>query len=358
MTDGLTDAILREVRAGGSVTTNQIARRLKRKHETIARVLYTLEIEGKIYGQKTGKRTYYTIVPNSTSHRVRPDSRNFPPKMEIKTEGYGRGSVNVSPQWPFRRSATLQERIPQQGTVLWPSVKGCDVGREWVRAHHSGQYHVLIATVGTKKSFNPETLDSFEWSTSILTTQKVLRCSVNPHKDGETKPYKVKSVSKKDGRFSTLDIYVHPRYVYHVGHEQTMSMEFMAQVNDVLTALEGIGWAFDRTSISFSGRHHTAINDPVLGGLVGHYNESEGDALHFDRSPGYPEVEIYGQDPDTVEMMVRLPEIIRAFGSSIRQLNANLGEVVDMQSKIIQLITPQQPQQKQTPPTDYGYMFR
>lgn len=357
MTEDPNDAILREVRAGGSVTTNQIARRLKRKHETIARVLHALEIEGKVYAQKSGKRTYYTIVPNSISERVRPDSGNFPPKMEIKTEGYGRGSVNVSPQWPHRRASTPQERIPEKGSVLWPSVKGCDVGREWNRAHHSGQYHVMIVTVGSKVPFNPETNDTFQWSTSLLTTQKVLNCNVNPHKNGEQKPYKVKTVSKKNGQFSKLDIYVHSRYVYYIGHEETASMEFLAQVDDVLTALEGIGWAFDRDTITFTGRHHIAINDPTLGGLVGHYNEKDTDLLHYDRSPGYPEVEIYGQDPETVEMMVRLPEIIKAFGLSIHRLNVSLGEVVDMQSKIVQLVTPQAQQtQKQT--QDNGIMFR
>lgn len=352
MPSDLQEKILKVLRRKGTATIGAVQRVLGHKHETIARAMVSLEKEGHVYGAKEGRVTYYTLVPSRTVKRVRPAISPEEKKGENKCEVYAR------PSWPHHRSISLQERIPEPGTVLWPTVKGSDLSREWVRVHHNGQYHVLIQTTGKFVTFNPETLDTFSWKKSALNTNYMVSCKVNPHKMGETVPYSVKTVSNSMGVYNQLDIYVHPRYVFLKGHEQTMVMEFRAQVDDVLTAMEGIGWMFDRDSVWFTGDHHTAVNDPVLGSLVGTYNESSEDVLHFDHSHGIPEVEVYGQDPETVEMMVRLPEIIKAFGSSIHALNLNMAEVVDIQMKMVQALVPRTQEVSPVPPlNDARVMF-
>lgn len=336
MSADLEDKVLRVLRKQGTATVGAVRRVLGHKHETIARAMINLEKEGKVYGKKEGRVTYYTIVPSPSAKRVRPDNSEIPPKMDSENEGYARAS------YPHHRSISLQERIPEPGTVLYPTVKGRDLSREWVRVHHNGQYHARIVRTGKFSTFNPDTLDTFQWNKSLLNGNHALTCKVNPHRMGETTPYSVKTVSNKVGVYGQLDIYVHARYVFVKGHVQTMAMEFQAQVDDVLTALEGIGWSFDREHVWFTGQHHTAVNDPVLGSRVGKYNESDEDVLHYDHSHGIPEVEVYGQDPETVEMMVRLPEIIKAFGSAIHHLNVNMAEVVDIQAKMTSLVVSQQ----------------
>ena len=225
--------------------------------------------------------------------------------------------------------------------MLWPTTSGSQIGREWVRIHVSGVYLVNIEKVGDFKPYHNDTDESVEWSTSPFGKSTAYNGKVFLH-NGDIVAFKIKSVlGCRAKTLKVLMIYVHPRFCWHEGHENTAIMEFRQQVNDVLDFLELHGWRFDRTTIALKGELHTAINDPVLGSQVGQYHQMPNDPLHFDHSHGINEAEVYGKDPETVEMMVQLPHIIKAFGVSIHQLNLNMAEVVDIQSKLTVLVAGQ-----------------
>lgn len=343
-TDAFDKDVLLFVTKHGTIRPSDIARYKKCKHETATRSLQRLVDSGQVYAEKIGKSTYYTVRPDSLSEsvlgRVRPDTPKFPPVEGIETDGCGRGSVITCPSYPHRRARNLSERLPTEGFVMHPAVKGCDISREWVRVHHNGQYMVKVDHVGKFGKFNADTLETAEWSTSKLTMQTVYNVALNPHKDGETRPYKARMVTTRTGSISKLSLYVHPRYVWYENYEHTEVMEFRQQVKDALGVLEGFGWRFDYDTITTTGKHHLAFNDPVVASHVGKYNEKEDDILHFDSSPGYPECEIYGSaDPNDVEIMVKLPTIIRSFSESLQLLHATVVEVVAIQSKMVQSMT-------------------
>lgn len=337
-------SVLMFVTKHGTIRPSDIARYKKCKHETATRSLQRLVDSGHLYSEKVGKSTYYTVRPDSLSdslrERVRPDTPKFPLTEGMETEGDGRGSVFTGPSYPHRRARNLSERLPTEGFVMYPSVKGTDISREWVRIHQNGQYMVKVDHVGKFDSFNPDTMETAKWSTSKLSLQTVYNVSLNPHKDGETRPYKARMVTSRTGKINKLSMYIHPRYVWYESYEHTQVMEFRQQVKDALGVLEGFGWRFDYSSIETTGMHHLAFNDPALASNVGKYNEKDTDELHYDCSPGYPECEIYGNaDPGDVEIMVKLPTIIRSFSESLQLLHSSVVEIVAIQTKIVQSIT-------------------
>lgn len=334
-------SVLAHVIKVGTVRPSDIARYKKCKHETATRSLNRLVDSGNLYREKIGKSAYYTVRPDSLSEsalgRVRPDSRKFPPQRESETDRGGRASVVGPSEYPHIRARNLSERIEVEGFVLYPTVKGCDISREWVRAHHHGQYHVRILKVGRFDSFNPDTLDTVQWQTSNLNLQRVYNISIGVRCSHDPAPFKARIVSTRTGKLNNLSMFIHPRYIWHKGYENTEIVEFRRQVEDALSVLEGFGWRFDKESISTSGLFHTAINDPVLGGVVGKYNEKPTDEIHYDSSPGYPESEIYGNtNPDDVEIMVMLPTIIRSLSESVHALYKAVSEMVAIQAKTVQ----------------------
>lgn len=336
----------------GSVRPSDISRYKKCKHETATRSLNRLVDSGKLYKEKYGKSTYYTVRPDSLSEtsldRVRPDSRKFPLAEGITTDGCGRGSVDVESEPveedPHIRARNISERIEVEGFVLWPTVKGCDVSREWVRIHHNGQYHVRVTRVGRFETFNADTCDTAEWKTSMMNTQRVYNGKIGVRCSNDPKRYSVRMVCNKAGKIGSMAVYIHPRYAWYKGHERTQVVEFRRQTEDVLKVLEAFGWRFDYDSIATTGEFHTALNDPALASRVGKYNDKNTDEIHYDASPGYPEAEVYGNaNPDDVEIMVMLPTIIRSLSESVHALYKTVNEVVAIQARTLQVIVPQNP---------------
>lgn len=325
------EVVLSLVRRYGTTTANQIARLTKRKHETAARMLRILTEKGLVYSDKNGKTVYYTLRVDSTPlPRVRPDRPKKGVKVEENTEGCGRGSQNL-----FKRGRTPLEIYPQEGFVLHPSVRGSDVGREWVRFHVNGQYIVPVKKEGQFVSYFPDTDQSIEWETSYLSTQPVYNAKVFLH-NGDIFAYSVRMVASKRHQIKNVTVYTHPRYVYYKEHETYGPMEMRQQVADVLEVFERAGWEFNRDNIEMKGEYHSALNDEVLGSLVGKYIQYPDDPLHFDRSHGVAEAEIYGSDPATVEMMVNLPSIIRAHSSSLFAISNHIDSIIEIQAKLSQ----------------------
>lgn len=322
--------VLALVRKYGTVTANQIASITKRKHETAARMLRILTETNKVYCDRKGKTSYFTLRTDvSTPNRVRPDRRKTPKKEGENNEGCGRGSVDG-----LERARTPLEIYPREGFVLHPSVKGSDVGREWVRFHVNGQYVVPIEKEGNFVSYFPDSDRSIEWNTSYLQTQPVYNGNVFLH-NGDAYAFSVRMVTTKHHRIDNIVVYVHPRLIYYKNHETYGPAEMRKQVEDVLSVFESCGWKFKKENIELKGEYHTAINDEILGSQIpGKYIQYPDDKLHFDRSHGVPEGEVYGNDPLTVEMMVKLPDIIKAQSTAISNLNANMTQIIEIQEKL------------------------
>ena len=332
----------------GTATINQLASILKRKHETVARAVQRLEENGRVNTLRNGNKRYVTLRPDSHTKRVRPVSQNLPPKTGNKSEVYARGSSEI----PFMRAKTVSERVPLDGFVLHPSTRGCDIGREWVRCHINGTYNIRIRTIGDFKAYNRDDDVAINWKLSNLNTNKAYNGKVFL-KGTDTQAYSIRAVESKGGSLELLSVYVHPRYIFHKGHETTSEIEFKQQVKDVCKALEVHGWEFDYESIELKGQFHTGINDSVLGSLVGPYNQTPEDQLHFDHSHGIPECEVYGSDADTVELMVNLPNTIRGMAESLELLTNLVNQIIEVQTKTITLMVPKNENQ-----TAYDVMFR
>lgn len=326
----------------GTATINDLARRLKHKHETIARAVQRLEESGKVNILKSGNTRFVSLRPTPINKRVRPDSKKRGEKRGIGNEVYARSSCDS----PILRAKTVAERVPLDGFVCHPKTKGCDLGREWVRSHVNGEFQINIKGVGDFKPYNRADDVAIEWTRSFLNTNTAYNGKVYL-KGEDTQAFSIRAVETKDGGLATLSVYVHPRYVYYKGHEHTAYAEFVQQVKDVCLALEVHGWKFDYDSIVLAGELHTGINDPVLGSKVGRYNQSPDDSLHFDHSHGLPECEVYGQDPDTVELMVRLPETIRSMSESLELLTATVNQIIEVQAKTLTIMMPKTTEQTQ-----------
>lgn len=341
MSDPLTeDAVLTIVRKYGTVTANRVGKESGHKQETAKRALDKLVSAGKVYTEINGKTTYYIAIDsgerfhlNRKPKKTEPDTPPSGEKVETLNGMYVRTPCQVS------RATVRTEIIPRAGFVCYPTIKGTEVDRQFIRVHINGEYQVPINKVGKvdNRTYIP-TLDTFvEWVKKGLNGNVQFSGKLYLHPD--TRPFKIRMVSNKDGNFDKLCVKVHPRYVYYTDCIQTADAEFTAQTVDVCNALRMLGWSFDITNITHKGQPHFALNDTALGQVVGEYNQHPDDMLHFDHSHGTPECEIYGtSDPASIDMMVRLPEIIRAFGVSIAELNHNLAVVVDMQSKTLNLI--------------------
>ena len=348
MTQETDQAVYRVLLELGTATINQIARRLGRKHETVARAVQHLEESGKVNVLRNGNTKYVSLRPDSTTKRVRPVDENAPSKKGNRNEVYARTSSDS----PFLRSKSVAERVPIPGFVCHPNTKGCDLGREWLRMHVNGEYQIKILKVGDFKPYNREDDVGIQWSTSYLNTNTAYNGKIFL-KGTDTQAFSVRAVGSKGGTLLTLSIYIHPRYVFHLGHEATAYREFREQVKDVCSALEVHGWQFDYESIELKGELHTGINDPILGSKVGRYNQTPGDKLHFDHSHGIPECEVYGSDPDTVELMVNLPDTIRGMAESLELLTNLVNQIIEVQTKTITLMVPKNDNQ-----TAYDVMFR
>lgn len=351
LTSNVKEEVYRLLLSLGTATINRLARSLGRKHETVARAVQRLEDEGRVNVIREGNTRYVALRPDSTTARVRPADPIRYNGGNTQDVPYARGSCDSR----FLRAKTVSERVPIPGFVCHPQTKGCDLGREWVRIHVNGQYSVAIDAVGDFKPYCRDDDVAIEWSVRPLNTNSAYTAKVYL-KNGDQVAYSIRAVSTRDGSVRTLAVYVHPRYVYYQGHEQTALVEFKEQVLDVCRALEAHGWRFDNDSIAMKGQLHTAINDVALGSRVGRYNELPGDQLHFDHSHGIPECEVYGSDPSTVELMVRLPDTLRGMADSLQMLTSLVDGILQVQTKTLATMIANG--EKTTPQTISDIMYR
>ena len=337
MSENLDQEVYSLLQRLGTATINQLASILKRKHETVSRAVLRLEENGQVSILKNGRTRYVSLRPSPANKRVRPAVQKEGRKGGNDNEVYARTSFNFS----ITRAKIPAERVPLDGFVLHPSVRGCDVGREWVRVHNNGEYQVKIVQVGDFRSYNRNDDVAITWDTAFLNTNKAYNGKVFL-KDTDLSAYSIRAVESKDGSLSILSVWIHPRYVYYKNHEATAYNEFTQQVKDVCKALEVHGWQFDYDTIEMKGQLHTGINDPITGSQVGRYNQTPGDSLHFDHSHGIPECEIYGSDPDTVELMVNLPQVIRSMSESLEMLTNLVNQIIEVQTKTVSIVIPKQ----------------
>lgn len=323
--DDYENTILGILRKMGTTTANYIARRTHRKQETAKRFLDELEEKGLVYSTKSGRTTYFTLMPSGNHRDPRPDRK----KMELKNEGYAHPSQSI----PFRRAKTTLEIIGEKGFVCHPKIKGTDVDRTFIRCHFNGEYQVSIKKKGSMKSVDylADTDIRLWWKKNPLNTNVACICEIRIPSDPD--PFIFRTVSGKDGKFKKASVWIHPRYIYHVDCTKTSQAEFEQQVKDVLAILTETGWEF-KNDITKKGQTHHAINDTVLGGLVGHYNESPDDPLHFDHSHGINECEVYGNDnPEVIEIMVNLPNIMKTFSTALMEMESQMTKLLDIQTK-------------------------
>ena len=335
MTDSIDDDVYSLLLTLGTATINKMASKLKHKYETVEKAVYRLEENGKINIIRNGKIRYITLRPSPLTKRVRPASDKSFTKAGNNNDVYAHPSYIST----LVRGKTVSERVPLDGFVLHPATRGCDVGREWVRVHFNGEYQVRVTKVGDFKPYNRDDDVATKWQQSFLNTNSAYNGKIYL-KDTDTTAYSVRAVESKGNVIEMLSVRIHPRYVFHKHHEQTAYTEFRQQVIDVCDALVKHGWGFDYDSIEMKGELHTGINDPIIGSKVGRYNQTPGDDLHYDHSHGIPECEVYGSDPDTVELMVNLPTVIRSMGESIEQLAKLVNSIIEVQSKTVSMFIP------------------
>ena len=322
--------ILHLLRQYGTVTPNKLASVTIRKQETAKASLDRLEDQGLVYSTKTGNRTYYTLMPGGNNKRVKPDRK----RLENRTDGVAQPSnppsIPSQPPFQLHRANNRLEVIPERGFVCYPSVTGSEVSRDYIRTHIDGEYQVKIHKIGEFKTtdYIPNSDIRIRWEKFGLSTNISMVGSI--YTPQEKEPFKIRTVSGKNGKFTLLSVWVHPRYIYYVGKELTAEFEFVQQVRDISAILNHFGWDFRTDSIQLVGNVHYAINDTNLAARVGRYAESDSDIVHYDQSHGIPEAEIYSDrngyktDPETVEIMVKLPEIVKSLTASIVETNKQI----------------------------------
>lgn len=325
--------VLELMKQYGTLTPNKLASVTKRKHETARFSLLRLEEKGLIYSTKMGNRTYFTLMPSGGNSRYRPDTRRLEKKMEVSNDRVTRISCISSgqeekfqPIFPLHRATNRFEMIPERGFVCYPSVTGSEVSRDFIRTHVRGEYQVKIRKIGEFKTtdYIPETDIRIRWTKKGLNGNIAMHGKIQIPQEKEA--FKIRTVSERNGKFKLLSVWVHSRYIYYLGKDLAAELEFVQQVKDICDILNHFGWEFKTDSIQLVGNVHYAINDTNLATRIGRYTETDSDTVHYDQSHGIPEAEIYSElngyktDPETVEIMVKLPDIVKSMSSSLTEL--------------------------------------
>lgn len=358
--DAYDQRVLELMKQYGTLTPNKLASITKRKHETARFSLNRLEEKGYIYSTRSGNRTYYTLMPSGGNLRYRPDTRRLEKKMEDSNDRVTRISCysdvegkGDQPLFPLKRASNRFEVIPERGFVCYPSVTGSEVSRDFIRAHVRGEYQIKIRKIGQFKTtdYIPETDTRIRWTKRGLNGNVAMHGKIQIAQEKEA--FKIRTVSERNGKFTLLSVWVHGRYVYYLGKDLTAELEFVQQVKDICDILNHFGWEFKPDSIQLVGNVHYAINDTNLATRVGRYTESDSDQVHYDQSHGIPEAEIYSElngyktDPETVEIMVKLPEIVKSLTAAIMETNKQMAmletqivSLMGIQAKSMEIKTP------------------
>lgn len=362
--------VLRLMTQYGTLTPNKLASVTKRKHETAKASLDRLEDGGYVYLTRMGNRSYYTLMPSGGNFRYRPDTRRLEKKVEVSNDRVARISCVSSdqgkesqPPFQLHRASNRFEVIPERGFVCYPPVTASEVSRDFIRAHVKGEYQVKIRHIGQFKTtdYIPETDTRIRWTKRGLNGNVSMIGKIQIPEEKEA--FKIRTVSERNGKFTLLSVWVHGRYVYYLGKDLTAELEFTQQVADVCKILNHFGWEFKSDSIQLVGNVHYGINDTNLATRVGRYTESDSDIVHYDQSHGIPEAEIYSDrngyktDPETVEIMVKLPEIVKSLTAAIVETNKQMTmletQIVTLLGIQAKTVVASEPPQKQ-PKNDFS----
>ena len=353
--DAFDKKVMHFVRAKGTVCVNQVARHFKKKWETADSSIKRLVKKGEIfYHPEMGDNPcFYSIWKDLKGKEVINDTLKGQPaveKVESKQESdelYARLDLH------WRRAEVPSEVIEETGFVCHPSVNKKDVPPTFVRAHLHGQYVVKINKVGMVPSTYkvPDTEIVGGWTSRIM-GQAGNKCYYGHVKFPEDKEkYKFHSMANKNGDLKSLSVYVHPRFIYYKGNAGTSSIEFEAQVKDVLHVLEQYGWEFGE--IRCAGIYSMGYNNRAYAEqMPKNHVEKDTDVLHFDSSPGSSEAgcteaEIYRKDElseEQMDVLVEHPQRILDLEAKadvqnerISNLDQKLNKLIDVAEKNVQL---------------------
>lgn len=326
--DALDKTVMELANRYGSITINAVSQRLGKKWETVQSAVNRLVTKGLLYYvSETKNPKIYSVWPNEGVKRTRADylasveNGNGSP---VSNDGYARPTI------PYRRALSPSEVAPIVGFVCHPAVDRRVLPPAFLRCHWAGAWTVDVSTKGA-------TYETYALKDEGITGGWVVRpmsgnLSLHGHVNLPDDPdqYTITGITHKDGHLGKINIRVHSRYIFYKSADQTAIAEFRAQVNDVLAVLKKQGWAFGEIHYN-NNQLHRALNSVAFASAlpVGHEDKPT-DMVHFDRSHGTPEGEVYGVGEDANETSEFLADPM----SAINAINARLDSLVLLVDKL------------------------
>ena len=347
--------VLHYARAKGTICANQVARHFGKKWETAqGSITRLVRKELLFYHPEMGDNpAFYSIWKDAKGKEAISDTPVPQPAVEKMEEKLESNDLYARFDLEWTRAEVPSEIVERGGFVCHPSVNKKEVPPTFVRAHLHGQYLVKINKVGnvpaTYKVPNTEIVGG--WTSRIM-GQAGNKCYYGHMKFPDDKEkYKFHSMADKNGNLSNLSVYVHPRFIYYKGNAGTASIEFEAQVKDVLRVLEQYGWEFGE--IIPKGTYSMGYNNRAYAEqMPTQHIERESDPVKFDSSPGSSEkgcteAEIYRKDElsdKQIEVLVEHPQRILDLEAKsdtqaerIIDLDHKLNKLIDVAEKNVQL---------------------
>ena len=337
--------VLQYAKAKGTVCTNEVARHVGRKWETVQRSIdYLVENNKIFYHPELGKNPkFYSIWQDHAPSRYSDDSQHAS-ERESGDDTHDDCARNFPSMQGIVRGAVGQV-VETPGFIAHPLTRGKDLPRTFIRAHIHGQYVVEVRAVGKM----PET---YRVPDTPLTGGWVARrmngnvCYYGHIKDPDDRAdFKFHAMTAKDGAIKSLSVYVHPRYVYYKDNAATASQEFRMQVADVTRVLERYGWRFGPAVMR--GTYSMGINDRNLASNVpANHLERSNDQVLYDSSIGSAgtqctEAEILDNTDtaqDDAALMVELPSRFRRLEASVNAITGILERSIPAQENLTRTV--------------------
>ena len=338
--------VLQYAKAKGTVCTNEVARHVGRKWETVQRSIDDLVEENRLfYHPELGRNPkFYSIWQDHAPSRLSDDSQHTE-KRESGDDTHDDCARNFHFSQGIVRGAVGQV-VEKAGFIAHPLTRGKDLPRTFIRGHVHGQYVVEVRSVGKM----PET---YRVPDTPLTGGWVARrmngnvCYYGHLKDpNDRADFKFHAMTAKDGSIKSLSVYVHPRYVYYKDNAATASQEFRQQVADITSVLERYGWRFGPAVMR--GTYSMGINDRNLASNVPtNHLERSNDQVLYDSSIGSAgaqctEAEIL-DNTDTAQadadLMVELPSRFRSLEASVNAITGILERSIPAQESLTRTVS-------------------
>lgn len=338
--DALDNAVLDLAKRYGSISVNAVSQRLKKKWETVQSAVNRLIAKGELYYiSDTKSPKIYSVWPSTDIKRTRADylatleNGNSSP---VCNDGYARPSV------PYRRALTVNEIAPIVGFVCHPSVDKRNLPPAFIRCHWSGVWTIDVSTKGA--TYETYALKDEEitggWTVRPMSGNLSLHGHIKLKDDPEK--YTLAGITKKDGQLTKLNVRVHSRYIFYKASDRTAIEEFKAQVNDVLAVLIKQGWTFGEIHYNASNLHRALNSVAFASNLPVGHEDQPNDLVHFDRSHGVPEGEVYGVSEDanaTSEFLADPMATINAINARLDSLTVVAEKLVSVTEKMTLSLT-------------------